>query len=47
VEGVQNYETKGNKPKDPSEINGDNLNNIKRETSMHFKNKNGISERQN
>jgi hypothetical protein len=24
---------------DPSEINGDNLNNIKRETSRHFRNK--------
>jgi hypothetical protein len=24
---------------DPSEINGDNLNNIRRETSRHFRNK--------
>jgi hypothetical protein len=26
---------------DPSEINGDNLNNIRRETSRHFRNKRG------
>jgi hypothetical protein len=25
---------------DPSKINGDNLNNIRRETSRHFRNKN-------
>jgi hypothetical protein len=31
----------------PSEINGDSLNNIRYETSRHFRNKNGISERQN
>jgi hypothetical protein len=33
---------------DPSEINGDNLKNIKHETSRHFrKKKEGIYERQN
>jgi hypothetical protein len=32
---------------DPSEINGDNLNNVRREASRHFRNKEGISERQN
>jgi hypothetical protein len=33
---------------DPSEINGDNLTNVRRETSRHFRNKNtGISDRQN
>jgi hypothetical protein len=29
---------------DPSAINGDNMNNIRRETSRHFKIKEGISE---
>jgi hypothetical protein len=34
------------RPKDPSKINGDNLNNKRRETSRHFMNKKeGISER--
>jgi hypothetical protein len=28
---------------DPSEINGDNLNNVKREASRYFKKKEGIS----
>jgi hypothetical protein len=34
---------------DPSKINGDNLNNIRHETSRHFRKKKklGISERQN
>jgi hypothetical protein len=33
---------------DPSEINGDKLNNIRREASRNFRNKKeGISERQN
>jgi hypothetical protein len=30
---------------DPSKINGDNLNNIRSETSRHFRNKEAISER--
>jgi hypothetical protein len=32
---------------DPSEINGDSLNNVRREASRYFRNKEGISERQN
>jgi hypothetical protein len=33
---------------DPSEINGDNLNNVRRESNRHYKNKKeGISEREN
>jgi hypothetical protein len=32
---------------DPSEINGDNLNNVRRETSRYFRKKRGISESQN
>jgi hypothetical protein len=33
---------------DPSEINRDNMNNVRREASRHFRNKKeGISERQN
>jgi hypothetical protein len=32
---------------DPSETYGDNLNNIRRETSRHLRNKRGISVRQN
>jgi hypothetical protein len=32
---------------DPSEVNGDNLNNIRRKTSTHFRKKWAISERQN
>jgi hypothetical protein len=32
---------------DPGEINGDSLNNIRSETSRHFRNKKGMSERQN
>jgi hypothetical protein len=37
----------GTVTQDPSEINGDNLNNIRRKTSRHFRNKEGIFERQN
>jgi hypothetical protein len=41
---AQNYEIRGKKLKllwlqDPSEINGDNLNNGRHETSRHFRNK--------
>jgi hypothetical protein len=32
---------------DPSEINGDNLNNVKRKASRYFRIKEGMSERQN
>jgi hypothetical protein len=30
---------------DPNEINGDNLNNIRRETNRHFRKKYGISQK--
>jgi hypothetical protein len=43
VKGAQNYEMKGNKLlqwlQDPSEIKGDNLNDIRHEASKHFRNK--------
>jgi hypothetical protein len=32
---------------DPSQMNGDNFNNVRCEASRHFRNKEGISERQN
>jgi hypothetical protein len=38
MKDAQNYYLKGNNP-DPSEINGDNLNNIRHETSRHFRSK--------
>jgi hypothetical protein len=43
---VQRKQAKLQWLQDPSEINRDNLN-IRRETSRHFRNKEGISERQN
>jgi hypothetical protein len=40
-ESLGHYELKKHKPwlQDPSEINGDNLKNIRREASRHFRNK--------
>jgi hypothetical protein len=32
---------------DPTEVNGDNTNNVKREASSRFRKKEGISERRN
>jgi hypothetical protein len=43
----QRKQTKLQWLQDPREINGDNLNNIRCETSRHFRKKEGLSERQN
>jgi hypothetical protein len=39
MKDAQNKQAKSQWLQDPSEINGDNLNNVRREASRHFRNK--------
>jgi hypothetical protein len=51
MKAVQNYQIKGKRPNcnvhAPSQINGVNLNKVRRETTRYFRKTEGMSERQN